>query len=205
MASQNLISSLFEQGLGELFVLRAASPCATLGQIVHDKGKLVLKDRDFLKGKTLPHQVGPCWDIGIMGALCHQPGHDWESLTFLGPDRCIFNEDLSASRYGMMKAARNQYDEDLIDFCGSVYRGFQLMLDNYFLPVVLLHEMKLKDGNVGLAVSNLRVAGIPFETLSEVNNQLRKMVEPHLSLDVQDVQLDDEEFSSLFANYRSEE
>ncbi len=104
-----------------------------------------------------------------------------------------------------MKAARNQYDEDLIDFCGSVYRGFQLMLDNYFLPVVLLHEMKLKDGNVGLAVSNLRVAGIPFETLSEVNNQLRKMVEPHLSLDVQDVQLDDEEFSSLFANYRSEE
>jgi len=204
MALRKLISSLFEQGLGELLVLSATGPCATLGQLVRDKGKLFLKDRDLLVGRTTPDQVAPCWDIGIMGALCHQPEREWESLTFVGSDYCISNEDLTSSRFGMMKAARNQYDDNLLDFCGSFYRGFQLMLDNHFLPVVLPHEIKLKDGNAGLAVSNLRVAGISFEILSEVHDHLRRVIEPHLSLDVEDVAMDDEEFSSLFADYRDE-
>jgi len=167
-------------------------------ELVRAKGKLFLKDGDLLVGRTTPDQVAPCWDIGIMGALCHQPGHEWESLTFVGSDYCISNEDLTSSRFGMMKAARNQYDDNLLDFCGSYYRGFQLMLDNHFLPIILPHEIKLKDGNAGLAVSNLRVAGISFEILSEVHDHLRSVIEPHLSLDVEDVSMGDEEFSSLF-------
>lgn len=71
MLPRELIVSLFEQGLGELLVLRATSPAVALGQIEQEKRKLVFKDRGFLKGKTTPAQVAPCWDIGIMGAGCH--------------------------------------------------------------------------------------------------------------------------------------
>lgn len=203
---RELILSLFEQGLlDELLVLGAAGPSAMLGHLVREKGKLVLKDSGFLKGKTTPPQVAPCWDIGIMGALCDQPGREWESLTFVGSDYCISNEDLTSSRMGMMKAAKNQYNDNLLDFCGSFYRGFQLMLDNHFLPVVLPHEIKLKDGNAGLAVSNLRVAGISIETLGAVHEHLRKVIEPRLSLAVEDVFLDTGQFTSLFPNYQDEE
>ena len=199
---RELIASLFDRGLGELLVLSVSDQAVTLGQLARDKGKLVLKDRGYLKGKTTPQQVEPCWDIGVMGALCHQSGHDWESLTFVGTDYCVSNEDLTSSRMGMMKAARNQFDENLLDFCGSFYRGFQLMLDSHFLPVVLPHAVPLKDGKTGLAVSNLRVAGVPMEALYAVHDHLQKIIEPHLSLEAEDVFVDDDEFSSLFGKYR---
>lgn len=201
-ALQELITSLFERGLGELLVLSVSKESVSLGQLTRDKGRLVLKDRGILKGKTLPQQVEPCWDIGVMGAVCHQSGREWESLTFVGADYCVSTEDLSSSRMGMMKAARNQFDENLLDFCGSFYRGYQLMLDSHFLPVVLPHVIELKDGNSGLAVSNLRVAGVPMEALYAVHDYLQNVIEPHLSLEAEDVFVDEDEFSSLFGKYQ---
>ena len=201
-ALRELLSSLFDRGLGELLMLSISGDTTTLGQLTRDKGRLILKDRGFLKGRTLPQQVEPCWDIGVMGAVCHQSGREWESLTFVGTDFCVSNEDLSSSRMGMMKAARNQFDENLLDFCGSYYRGYQLMLDSHFLPVVLPHAVELKDGNTGLAVSNLRVAGVSMEALYAVHDHLQNVISPHLSLEAEDVFVDEDEFSSLFGKYQ---
>ena len=201
MASPKLITSLFQRGLGEYLVLRVTEKACVLGQIVLEKNKLILRDRGFLRDST-PAQLGPCWEIGIMGALCDIPGQEWESLTFLGPSHCIFQEDLSSTRYGIMKASKNQYNERLLDFRGSVYRGFQLMLDNNFLPVILLQEMKLERGGVGLTVTNLRAAAISLGTLSAVHEEIRKILEPNLIYDVEDVELDDQAFAKMFPGFK---
>lgn len=203
MVSQELISALYEHGLGELFILHAGKTYPLIGQVVSDKGRLILKDRGMLRGVS-GAQVGPCWDIGIVGAVCYQEGHEWESLTFVGPDHCILQQDLSSTRVGLMQAARNEFNERLIDFVGSVYRGFQLMLDNYFLPVVLLNEVKLNDGGRGLAVSNLRMAGIPFDVMGELHERLHALMAPHQAFDVQDVTLNEDEFAALFAGYKDQ-
>lgn len=79
------------------------------------------------------------------------------------------------------------------------------MLDSHFLPIGLARKVRIKDGGIGLAVSNLRVAGVPMDALSAVNDHLRTVIEPHLTLAAEDMLIADDEFSSLFAKYRPEE
>lgn len=201
MVSKTLINSLFHAGLGELFILHARQSGPFIGQIVQEKGKLILKDRGILTDvKTA--QIGPCYDIGLVGAVCFQEDHEWESLTFLGPERCEIKQDLTSTRVGLMQAAKNAFNERLIDFEGSVHRGYQLMMDNHLLPVVLLKELKTHDGGIALAVSNLRVAGVPFEVLGNLHSRLQTLMEYHLTLDVQDVVLNESDFDSLFAQFK---
>ena len=200
MVSKTLISTLFNAGLGELYVLHASASGPILGQVVQERGRLTLKDRDILHDVKTP-QIGPCFDLGIMGAICFQEGHEWESLTFVGVDRCRLKQDLSSTRVGLMMAAMNAYNERLFDFRGSVYRGYQLMLDNNLLPVVLLNELPLKDGTQGLAVSNLRIAGVPFDVLTNLHYRLHTRMERHFTVDVQDVVLNEEDFEALFAQF----
>jgi hypothetical protein len=200
MVSKTLIKSLFNAGLGELYVLHARESGALIGQIVQEKGRLLLKDRALMHDVKAP-QIGPCYDIGIIGAICHQPGNDWESLTFVGPEQCVLNQDLTSTRVDLMRAAVNAFNERLIDFKGSVHRGYQLMLDNHMLPVVLLKEVPLVDGTPALAVSNLRVAGIPFEVLGNLHSRVRALMERHMTVDVEDISLDETDFDSLFAKF----
>jgi hypothetical protein len=200
VVSKALINQLFNLGLGELLVLHARKSGPLLGQVVQEKGRLTLKDHSMLQGVETA-QVGPCYDIGICGAVCFQEGHQWESLTFVGPEHCLLDMDLTATHVGLMRAARNAFNERLIDFTGSVYRGYQLMMDNHILPVVLMKEIPLEGGGTGLAVSNLRIAGISFEVLGAVHSELRDLMERKLSLDVQDVVLNESDFDSLFAQF----
>lgn len=195
-----LLSELFTRGLGELIVMHASATQVLLGELVMEKGRLVLKDRGLMKD-IQPRQVAACTETGVLGGLCHMPGCEWDSLTFLGTVRCAVPVDLISTRTGLLAATRNQYGESLIDFKGSVYRAFQVMLDNHFLPVPLLRRIETKLGPPALAVCDLRMASIPLSIVSTVHDLVRSSLAKHMTLDVADVDLENDEFSELFRTY----
>ena len=199
---KELVSSLYDYGLGEMFVLHTSGSAAMLGQIVLDKGRLVLKDRGLLKDVSAA-RVGPCYDIGVVGAVCHDPTQEWKSLTFVGPELCHLEQDLTSTRLNLMRTSTNQFNERLLDFTGSVYRGFQLMLDNHYLPVVLMNNVALLDGKLGLGVTNLRMANISVDCMTEIHTVLSHSVAQHVSFDVQDMAMEADDFDVMFAQFKA--
>ena len=111
---------------------------------------------------------------------------------------------MSSTRHGALIAAENQYGDKLIDFVGSVYRGFQLLLDYHYLPVVLLKHVRTKAGEDGLAVSDLRMVPMEISIIQTVNDIVRKSVEKRLTFGVADLQLNPDEFTGLFGDYTTD-
>ena len=200
MIPTGLIVSLFKQGLGELLVLHVTDKSVCLGNVVMEKGRVLLKDKGYLTGLR-PAQLAPCWEGGILGMVAESGGHEWQSLTFYGLERCDLPVDLGKTRHGALVAAQNQYGESLIDFVGSVYRSYRLMLDNHFLPVVLLSEVNSKEGAPGLAVGDLRMVPMDLSVIRNLNDVVRKSVEKRLVLDVEDLEVKAEVFDELFGQY----
>ncbi len=200
MAFIDLISSMFMQGLGEHLMLHKTERNVYLGYILYEKGMFVIKDQELLPG-VKPALLYPCWQNGYLGAVCSSKAHEWESLTFYGLEQCELEVDLSSTRHGALIAAENQYGDKLIDFVGSVYRGFQLLLDYHYLPVVLLKHVRTKAGEDGLAVSDLRMVPMEISIIQTINDIVRKSVEKRLTFGVADLQLNPDEFKELFGNY----
>ncbi len=191
---------LFARGLGELLMLRQKGSLVMLGNLVMDKGALTFKDRGLLGGIE-PAQVATCWDIGITGAICDLRGKDWDSLSYLGPDLCHIPVSLSTTRHRLLRSVVNVAGEDMITFHGSAYRGFKMLLDAHLLPVVLPMVIETREGGRGLAVSDFRYASVPLETVLAVNDVVRSSVERQVCLTVEDFEVSDEEFGSLFSGY----
>ncbi len=195
-----LCQDLYARGLGELLMLEKQGENALLGNLVMEKGRLLFRDRDILRDVPSA-MVAPCWDIGIIGALCDLPDNEWESLTFLGADHCHIPIDLSATRYNLLSRVTSPQGEHLISYKGSVYRAFQAMLDSHLLPVVLPLPLHTDTGVAGIAVSDLRFASISLEVAMQVNDMIREAIERHLTLSVEDLDVDDSEFEQLFGAY----
>lgn len=198
----DLVQPLFRRGLGEALVLHVKDGAPLLGYLIYEKGKLVIKDEKYLSGVNAS-LLNPCWDSGILGMVCDSTAHEWGSLTFYGLDECDLAVDLGKTRHGALAAAENQYSDNLLSFIGSIYRGYQLMLDNHFLPVVMLKPLRGKDGSAGLAVCDLRAAPIPLSIIRNINGHVRKSIERHLILEVEDVTLNSKQFDTMFENYLS--
>ena len=195
-----LFHDLFARGLGELLMLRQKSEQVMLGNLTMDKGNLVFKDRGLLTGMA-PARVAPCWDIGIVGAICDVRGNDWDSLTYVGPDHCQIAVDLSSTRHGLLRSIVNAAGEDLLVFRGSIYRGFRMLLDAHLLPVVLPVPIMTKDNIPGLAITDFRFASAPIDVLLAANDMVRKSVDRQLSLSVEDFDVSAAEFDTLFGDY----
>jgi len=197
----NLIENLFNRGLGDFLLLHTQKGRIYLGKLLYEKGRMIVKDRGYLSSIKSDDLV-PCWKNGILGMVCDEKDREWESLTFYGLEKCEIKPDLSKTRHLALSAAENQYGDNLIDFEGSFYRGFQLMLDNHFLPVLLIQKMRAKSGTTGLAVCDLRAAPMDLAIINKVNDVVRASVEKHLTLAVEDdVKVDQEQFNKLFGNY----
>lgn len=203
MLLKDLIKSLFTQGLGELLVLHVMTKTVYLGNIAYEKGRLVIKDKGYLAG-VKSTQLLPCWEEGILGALCRSNDMEWESLTFYGRGQCDLPVNLSSTRQGAYMIAQNQYGENLLEFTGSVYRGYQLMLDNHYLPVVLLNRIQTKTGETGLAVGDLRTAPMDLSIIRNVNNAVRESVEKRMLLEVENLEVGSGDFEKLFGKYLPE-
>ena len=202
MTLMDIINSLYKKGLGELLMLHAMKGRIYLGRMLYEKERLVIKDQGFLSSLKSDEFI-QCWENGIIGAVCYSENQEWESLTFCGLEHCeVSAEDLlSKTGHGGLLAAENEYGEQIIDHFGSVYRGYQLLLSNHFLPIVMMTKIRIKKGEFGLAVSNLRAAPISISIINDVHNVVVKSVEKHLTLDVDDVQIELEQFSTLFGDY----
>lgn len=200
MTTNNLIDALFRYGLGEYLVLHIDAGRTILGRIFYEKGKLLLKDEGLLT-EYKPEFVRQCWEKGLIGMICSPSNKEWESLTFYGLEKCDLPVDLESTRYGSLNAAQNQYGEKLIDFAGSVYRGFNLMLDNHFLPVILLQKVTAKSGERGLAVTDLRAAPMSIALIQQIHEVVRQQVDQRRSINVQDTDIDPDDFQNMFGKY----
>jgi hypothetical protein len=198
-----LLKILFERGLGELPMLRVVDDHALIGNLVMEKGALTFKDRGLLTGVTKA-AVAPCWDIGILGAVCDLRGHDWDSLTYLGPDNCHIPVNLSNTRHRLLRTIVNAAGEDLITYKGSAYRGFKMLLDSHLLPVLIPRMIETREKVPGVAVTDFRYAAVPLNVVLKVNDMARSAIERHVSLTVEDFEMSEDEFSSLFAGYIKE-
>ena len=195
-----LFRDLFDRGLGELLVIQQTPDRVLLGNLVMDRGALTLRDRNLMKG-VKPASVAACWDIGIIGAVCDLKGNEWASLSFLGADHCTIPVNLSTTRHRLLKGITSPVGESALVFKGSVYRGFQLLLEANLLPLVLPFPIETDESTPGLAVCDFRFASLPIEIISTVNDLVRSSVESHLKLSIEEFEMDDREFEKLFSNY----
>jgi len=191
---------MYMRGLGELLVLHRTKTHVFLGNLTFEKGRFIVRDRNYLPD-IKPAQLSPCWDNGTVGIICNSSGHEWESLTFYGLEHCNLPVDLSSTRHGILAAAENQYGDKLNDFIGSIYRGYQLLLDNHFLPVVLLTPSKTKSGEHGLTISDLRASPLSIPRIQNITDAVRKSVEKYLIHDVEDVEISSEKFQEMFKKF----
>jgi len=198
----DIVKPLFKRGLGDVLVLHIADKTPMLGYLTYEKGKLVLKDEKYLAG-VKASQLKQCWESGIVGMISDSKDHEWSSLTYYGLEQCDLTVDLNKTRHGALAEAENQYGDNLLAFVGSIYRGYQLMLDNHFLPVVLLRPLRGRNGANGLAVCDLRSAPIPLPVIRIINGDVSKSVERHLVLEVEQITLNAEEFGEMFEEYLS--
>src|SRR5690606_15331382 len=125
----------------------------------------------------------------------------WTSLSFLGPDLCTIPVDLSSTRHRVLGRIAATSGESVLSFYGSVYRGFKMMLDYNLLPVILPFALDTDRGVTGLAVSDFRFATVPIDVVLRVNDLVRAAVDRHLTLSVEEVDVDDQEFERLFGRY----
>jgi len=197
---QGLLLDLYRLGLGELLVMHRTDSKVMLGNIVMNKGKLVLKDLEMMENVN-PRNVGACWDLGIIGAVCNLPGQEWESMTYLGVDHCRHKVDLSATRRNLFINVSSAHGDKFLDFKGSIYRGISLALDAELLPVVLLYPIQTTENRPGLAIADLKFASISLDITVKLNDMVRKSVEHHLISEVMDVDMSEDEFQQLFGRY----
>lgn len=195
-----MVEVLFRYGLGEHLILHIQNGKSILGKIVYEKGQMLLKDDELLE-EFKPEYLKPCWQKGMIGMICSPKNKQWESLSFYGLQMCNLPVDLESTRHGNLTAAQNQYGEKLIDFVGSVYRGFNLMLDNHFLPVILLQQVKSQSGEIGLAVTDLRTAPMPINLVQKIHDIVREGVNRRLTFNVEDTDLTASDFQSIFKKY----
>jgi len=196
----DLYRRMFLRGLGELLMLRHKDDQVLLGYLTMEKGTLVFRDRGLLQGVSFA-SVAPCWDLGLVGAVADIPDNPWSSLSFLGPDLCTIPVDLSSTRHRVLGRVAAATGESVLSFYGSVYRGFKLMMDYNLLPVVLPLPIETERGVTGLAVTDFRFATVPIEVVLRVNDLVRAAADRHLTLSVEEVDVDDQEFERLFGRY----
>ena len=195
-----LLQAFMLQGLGEILMLCQREHKIFLGKMYSENGKYFIRDQGYLSG-IKAESLLPCWDYGILGAVYIKSDAQWDSLTFCGLEHCDLKVDLSKTSHLALQAAENQYGDHLIDFIGGVYHGFQLMLDNHFLPVVLLKQIRIITGENGLAVTDLRAAPLPLATILNVNNIVSESINKHLTSGFDDMQVNAEQFDRIFHDY----
>ncbi len=197
-----LLEKLCLFGLGKYYVLHKVDNHVYFGNVSFDKGHLVVHDTDVLADMS-PALFEPVWHGGLIGMICHSDEHDWDSLTFYGLEHCDNKPDLDSTRGNNLIAAENEYGDCLIDFKGSIYRGFNLLLENSFLPVILMRPIKSKNNEIGLMVADLRTAPMKIKTLLKLNDMVTQSIQMTKVMKVDDVDMSADEFHKYFDQYDS--
>jgi len=200
VVSSKLLKDLYEAGLGHHLVLHRTRERVFLGALKYEKGRLVIRDNGYMQN-IKPATLDPCYDNGIIGMVCCSKKHEWESITYYGLEKTEIKQELSSTRNGALVAAENQYGDKLINFTGSIYRGFQLLLENHFLPVILLEAIVSRQGELGLMVCDLRTIPMDLKKISTLNDEVSRTIEKYTTLDIGDVNMSTDDFEEMFGKY----
>lgn len=197
---KTLLKTLTEYGLGNLYALHPTQHHVYFGNIKYEKGQLSVIDSGLLTNLN-NDLFDPVWKEGLVGMVCKADNKTWDSLSFYGLDKCRINPSFGNTRGNALLAAQNQYGDSIIDFEGSVYRGFQLLLDNSFLPTVLINPVKSTNDDWGLAVADLRTVPLELDLLIKLNDTVVKSIAPYKTLSVGDIDLSESDFHKYFNGY----
>ncbi len=195
-----VIQEMFEHDLGELLVLHRTDTRVYLGPLVLNNGRVSVKDAGLLPNIKVS-DVDPCFDNGFLGCVSPPQGQKWDCLTFHGMELCNLPVSLSSTAHSTLASAGNEYGENLSDFMGNVYSGFKLMLDNQFIPVLLLRNIHTHTGESGMAVTDLRMMSMDVSMIRNLNHVVRESVEKHLSSGVDDMEIQSDQFEELFGDF----
>lgn len=197
---RRLCCSLVEHGLADLPLLQRDGAQARLVTLRLDEGAVRADDTELLTG-IAGVTVGPCWDIGIVGAVCLPPGEECAGPVFLGVDHCRVPVDLSRTRHDLLRVTRSIAGDCPLDYRGSVHAAFGALLDAHLLPVLLPLVIATDLGVAGLAVCDFRFASAPIAVTLRVHERVRQAVDAALGAALEDVELSAVEFADLFGTY----
>ena len=186
MKLMELIEILYRNGLCELPVYFTRANGAYLGNLIYEKNNLVLKDRGYLPESTLElNDVN--LDDRILGMVCNRQSFKWESLTFFGLAYCNTSVEQDPELYKTLCQSKDKDNNRLYDFVGSIYRAYQALTKNDFLPVILLQRMSNLDGCEGLAVVDLKAAILTSDEYMNISQKLKNAVEYTLSIQLENI------------------
>ena len=194
-----LIELLYKNGLGDLLISHEIDGAPRLCNIAYDAGKLVLREQSYFKLNTGKGLSGIRNEP--LGVLTKAENEEWKGMTFLGISHCNFNIQSSMDYVKKIMTIENQYGDKLADFRGSIYRAYQLALDNDILPIVSMHTNRTKNGKYGMTVYNFPVEGCTTAERSNLFHVLRKAVEKKLTYSLDELNLPDDSFANLFGKY----
>lgn len=175
----NLIESLFKHGLSELPVLYTRANGTYLGYMAYEKGHLAFKDSGLF---TCVEPNLTDWSKYTVGMVCYREMLQWKSLSFYGVEYCSLSSNINHDLQVSLKQVQNEFGDRLYDFVGSIYRAYNLLLANEFLPVVLPQQIISKNNNPGLMIGDLRAAPMPPGVLMEVNKLLTQTLDKRLTI-----------------------
>jgi hypothetical protein len=197
---KQILLKMCEYGLGNLYILHPTKTHVYFGNISFNKCHLSIIDTSLLKGLQAD-LFTPAANEGLVGMICWSENKTWESLTFYGLDKCQLTPDFSNTRGSAIIAAQNQYGDSIINFEGSVYRGFQLLLEHSFLPAIIIYPVKSKYNETGLAVTDLRTVPLDIKLLIKLNDTVVNSIEAYKTLAVDDLDLSKSDFHKYFNGF----
>ena len=180
MTFMQLLKVLFKHGLGELPVFYSRVNGIYLGNMVYEKGHILFKDRGILSDINQAHNTIFC-DKNILGMVCYREMLEWKSITYYGVSYCE-NTVIESDLHDLLASIKNKQGDRLLDFVGSFYRAYQLLLDHDFLPVILLQQVFTVDGKPGLAIGDLHSISALQHVHQEVRQILREAIGNRLTL-----------------------
>ena len=185
MSLLTTINSLFSHGLGEYPMLCKRIDNTYLGNMVFEKGHIFFKDRGILTDADNVPDSYP-WLEQILGMVCFRDTYKWQSLTFYGVDHCCL-EVIEPVHHQRLEDIKNQDLDRMSDFIGSVYRAFQTLLDNDFLPVGLLQPIETHNDEHGICICDLQSANLSTATKETVKKMIHNAVDKQLTIKLEDI------------------
>lgn len=185
MSLLTTINSLFSHGLGEYPVLCKKIDNIYLGNMIFEKDHLFFKDRGVLtESDAIPDNYP--WPDQILGMVCFRDTYRWQSLTFYGVDHCQL-DNIEPVHRGKLMEIKNQDQDRMSDFIGSVYRAYQILLEHGFLPVGLLHPVKTHNDEHGICICDLQSAGLSPDTKEAIKHLIHAAVDRQLTIKLEDI------------------
>lgn len=201
---KNLLELLGKYGLGDYYALYRSNKHVYFGKVGYIHGHLSIKDSNIFSNFN-PNLFEPVWHEGLVGMVCYSVKYSWESLTYYGLQHCKIKPDFTSTRENALLAAENQYGDSIMGFQGSIYRGFKLLLENSFLPVILLHPIKSDNDELGLVVSDLRTVPLPIKLLIRINDMVVESIRKVDFYQVKSVDMSSTDFHKMFEQYEKKE